>query len=69
MTSPNEKSDRRRRQPIKLRKNRRTTLKLPRGCVLTIVAASSDGKPAILVEYPDGTSIIHELLTPTTPLA
>jgi hypothetical protein len=58
-----------RRQSIKLRRNRRTTLHLPRGCTLTIVAASSDGKPAVLVEYPDGTRILHELLTPAVPPA
>lgn len=55
------------RQSLKLRKGRRTTFDLPRGCRLVIEGRPSHGKPAILVEYPAGTNVTHETLTPDIP--
>lgn len=48
---------------IKLRKGRRSVLKLPRGCQVVIEGKPTDGKPAVTVEFPDGTKITHETLT------
>lgn len=61
MESPKPKTN---RTSLKLRKGRRHHFQFPKGCRLIVETASSDGKPAILVEYPDGTVIRHETLTP-----
>ena len=60
-----------RREPmsIKLRKNRRSTITLPRGCTIVFVGAPQDGKPAVLVELPDGSTVKHETLTPPARLS
>jgi hypothetical protein len=49
---------------IKLRKNRRSTITLPKGCTIVFVGSPQDGKPAVLVELPDGSTVSHETLTP-----
>lgn len=52
------------RQSIKLRKGRRSIFDLPRGCRIIVEGRPTDGKPAVLVEFPDGTIVRHETLTP-----
>lgn len=66
MESPKPKTN---RTSLKLRKGRRHHCQCPCGRELTLEGKPTDGKPAVIVEFPDGTVVKHETLTNTNPTA